>query len=96
MSLLSDEHGSKESQVVNDKLEKIDGETDNLGITFVKLGDPRYARKWGVTKLPAVVYFRKRFPSIYRGTGKHVYHRYCRVPMMGLPYLHVNMFRHPI
>lgn len=48
-------------------LEKIDGETDNLDITFVKMADPRYARKWGVTKLPAIVYFRKRFPSIYRG-----------------------------
>lgn len=34
---------------------------------MVKMGDPRYARKWGVTKLPAIVYFRKRFPSIYRG-----------------------------
>ncbi|XP_076673088.1 hulk isoform X2 [Andrena cerasifolii] len=61
------EHDSKESEVVNEKLEDIDGETDNLDITFVKMGDPRYARKWGVTKLPAIVYFRKRFPSIYRG-----------------------------
>jgi hypothetical protein len=31
------------------------------------MDDSRYARKWGVTKIPAVVYFRKRFPSIYRG-----------------------------
>lgn len=52
---------------MNEKLEEIDGETDNLDITFVKMADPRYARKWGVTKLPAIVYFRKRFPSIYRG-----------------------------
>ncbi|KAE8748867.1 hypothetical protein FOCC_FOCC004461 [Frankliniella occidentalis] len=50
-----------------DRLERIDGETDNMDITFVKMADPRYARKWGVTKLPAIVYFRKRFPSIYRG-----------------------------
>lgn len=50
-----------------DELENIDSETDNLDITFVKMEDPRYARKWGVTKLPAIVYFRKRFPSIYRG-----------------------------
>ncbi|CAK9820795.1 Protein disulfide-isomerase A5 [Anthophora plagiata] len=61
------EHNSKESEEVNEKLENIDGETDNLDITFVKMADPRYARKWGVTKLPAIVYFRKRFPSIYRG-----------------------------
>ncbi|XP_017758613.1 PREDICTED: uncharacterized protein LOC108549636 isoform X4 [Eufriesea mexicana] len=61
------EHNSKESEEVSEKLENIDGETDNLDITFVKMADPRYARKWGVTKLPAIVYFRKRFPSIYRG-----------------------------
>ncbi|XP_045447180.1 uncharacterized protein LOC123655408 isoform X3 [Melitaea cinxia] len=56
-----------ESRIVLDKLENIDSETDNLDITFVKMHDPRYARKWGVTRLPAIVYFRKRFPSIYRG-----------------------------
>ncbi|KAK1134834.1 hypothetical protein K0M31_007603 [Melipona bicolor] len=61
------EHNNKESEEVSEKLENIDGETDNLDITFVKMADPRYARKWGVTKLPAIVYFRKRFPSIYRG-----------------------------
>lgn len=64
--LFSDEK-SPESRLVLDKLENIDSETDNLDITFVKMQDPRYARKWGVTKLPAIVYFRKRFPSIYRG-----------------------------
>jgi len=47
-------------------LEKIDTETDNLDITFIKINDPRYARKYGVTKLPSLVYFRKKFPSIYR------------------------------
>ncbi|XP_046739138.1 uncharacterized protein LOC124407223 isoform X2 [Diprion similis] len=61
------ENNHKESEMVNERLEKIDGETDNLDITFVKMSDSRYARKWGVTKLPAIVYFRKRFPSIYRG-----------------------------
>lgn len=62
-----DETGTPESVAVMDKLENIDSETDNLDITFVKMADARYARKWGVTKLPAIVYFRKRFPSIYRG-----------------------------
>lgn len=70
-ALLPDEHDSEESEDVNKKLEEIDGETDNLDITFVKMADPRYARKWGVTKLPAIVHFRKRFPSIYRGTRYH-------------------------
>lgn len=67
MNTLFEDEKSAESRAVLDKLENIDSETDNLDITFVKMQDPRYARKWGVTKLPAIVYFRKRFPSIYRG-----------------------------
>lgn len=63
------EHDHDESTAALEKLENIDGETDNLDITFVKMDDSRYARKWGVTKLPALVYFRRRFPSIYRGNS---------------------------
>lgn len=63
----TDEADHPDSALVLEKLENIDSETDNLDITFVKMSDSRYARKWGVTKLPAIVYFRKRFPSIYRG-----------------------------
>ncbi|KAJ9577983.1 hypothetical protein L9F63_025157 [Diploptera punctata] len=77
----------EESDQVLEILEKIDGETDNLDIPFVKMGDPRYARKWGVTKLPSVVYFRKRFPNIYRGdthSGEEV-----------LEWLRKNRFRQP-
>ncbi|XP_023720449.1 uncharacterized protein LOC111871518 isoform X4 [Cryptotermes secundus] len=82
-----DEHDSEESDAVLEKLEKIDGEIENLDIPFVKMGDPRYARKWGVTKLPSVVYFRKRFPNIYRGdmnSGDEV-----------LEWLRKNRFRQP-
>jgi len=49
------------------ELEHIDDETDDLDIKFVKIKDSRYARKYGLNKLPALVYFRRRFPSIYRG-----------------------------
>lgn len=63
----SDELDSLESVKVTEILEEIDGEINNIDITFVKMADPRYARKWGVTKLPSIVFFRKRFPSIYRG-----------------------------
>lgn len=66
-SFCIDEADHPDSTLVLEKLENIDSETDNLDITFVKMSDSRYARKWGVTKLPAIVYFRKRFPSIYRG-----------------------------
>ena len=48
-------------------LERIDHETDSLDVTFVKINDHRYAKKYGVNKLPALVYFRRKFPSIYRG-----------------------------
>jgi hypothetical protein len=48
-------------------LEKIDQEADALDITFVKVNDHRYAKKYGVNKLPSLVYFRRKFPSIYRG-----------------------------
>ncbi|XP_034479309.1 uncharacterized protein LOC117785421 isoform X8 [Drosophila innubila] len=61
------EHNQVDSTAALEKLENIDSETDNLDITFVKMADSRYAKKWGVTKLPAMVYFRRRFPSIYRG-----------------------------
>merc|ERR1712080_777483 len=44
----------------------IDDETDALDITMVKMGDARYAKKYGVNKMPALVYFRRKFPSIYR------------------------------
>ena len=54
-------------------LERIDHETDSLDITFVKINDHRYAKKYGVNKLPALVYFRRKFPSIYRGES-HVRH----------------------
>lgn len=62
-----DEINSEESRSIMERLENIDSETDNFDITFVKMADARYARKWGVTNLPAIVYFRRRFPSIYRG-----------------------------
>lgn len=68
----SDENDHPDSVAVLEKLENIDSETDNLDITFVKMADAKYARKWGVTKLPAIVYFRKRFPSIYRGKSKRI------------------------
>ncbi|XP_017837606.1 uncharacterized protein LOC108596411 isoform X12 [Drosophila busckii] len=67
LSVFFYEHNHPDSTAALEKLENIDSETDNLDITFVKMADSRYAKKWGVTKLPAMVYFRRRFPSIYRG-----------------------------
>lgn len=49
------------------ELEHIDDEADSLDIMFVKIRDMNYARKFGITQAPSLVYFRKKFPSIYRG-----------------------------
>lgn len=81
------ESHSDDSKSILEKLENIDSETDNFDITFVKMGDVRYARKWGVTQLPAIVYFRRRFPSIFRGD--------IRSEQDVLDWLRKNRFRQP-
>ncbi|XP_045469598.1 uncharacterized protein LOC123677131 isoform X2 [Harmonia axyridis] len=81
------EINSEESKIIMEKLENIDSETDNFDITFVKMADARYARKWGVTNLPSIVYFRRRFPSIFRGD----LHSEADV----LEWLRKNRFRQP-
>ncbi|XP_014255609.1 uncharacterized protein LOC106670103 isoform X2 [Cimex lectularius] len=81
------EEGDPATEKVLELLEKIDDETENMDITFVKMGDTRYARKWGVVKLPAVVYFRNRFPSIYRGEFTS--------ELVVLEWLKKNRFRQP-
>lgn len=48
-------------------LEDIDDEIDELDIIFVKIKDARYAFRYGVKNLPALTYFRKRFPTVYHG-----------------------------
>ena len=48
-------------------LEDIDDDIDELDIIFVKIQDARYAFRYGVKNLPALTYFRKRFPTIYHG-----------------------------
>lgn len=65
--IVTDENDVPESAEVLSRLEKIDEDANSMDITFVKMADTRYARKWGVTKLPAIVYFRNKFPSVYRG-----------------------------
>nr|XP_045619928.1 uncharacterized protein LOC123771446 isoform X8 [Procambarus clarkii] len=75
------------SEEVLEELEKIDDETDDLDITFVKIRDTRYAKKYGIQKLPALVYFRRRFPSIYRGD--------LMVEEEVLDWLQKNRFKHP-
>lgn len=70
LNLLIDENGCYDCEEVLKELERIDDDADNLDIMFVKIRDARYARKYGITNFPALVFFRKRFPSMYRGMNK--------------------------
>lgn len=61
------EKNCKKCEEVLKELEHIDDEADSLDIMFVKIRDMQYAKKFGITQAPSLVYFRKKFPSIYRG-----------------------------
>ncbi|KAJ6215940.1 hypothetical protein RDWZM_010440 [Blomia tropicalis] len=69
------------------ELEHIDDDTDELDIMFVKIHDTKYARKYGINDVPALVFFRKKFPSIYRGDLIH--------EDEVLEWLKRNRYRHP-
>ncbi|RWS17098.1 thioredoxin-like protein 1, partial [Dinothrombium tinctorium] len=69
------------------ELERIDDDADDLDIMFVKIRDVRYARKYGITTLPSLVFFRKKFPSLYRGD--------LMVEEEVLNWLRKNRYRHP-
>lgn len=49
------------------ELEHIDDEAEELDIMLLKINDVKYAKKYGINKVPAIVYFRRKFPSIFRG-----------------------------
>lgn len=54
---------------------------------FVKIRDTKYAKKYGIQDVPALVFFRKKFPSIYRGDLVH--------EDEVLEWLKKNRYRHP-
>ncbi|XP_017491671.1 PREDICTED: protein disulfide-isomerase A5-like [Rhagoletis zephyria] len=61
------ENDCYDCETILNELEHIDDDTDELEIMFVKIRDTKYARKYGINDVPALVFFRKKFPSIYRG-----------------------------
>nr|XP_037282150.1 uncharacterized protein LOC119175058 isoform X4 [Rhipicephalus microplus] len=69
------------------ELENIDDEVDDLDVTFVKINDVKYARKYGIAQVPAIVYFRRKFPSIFRGD--------LMKEEEVLEWLKKNRYRHP-
>lgn len=66
---LLDEKNCEECEAALTDLEEIDDAAHDLKISFVKIADNRLARKYGVAKPPALVYFRRKYPAIYRGMG---------------------------
>ncbi|KAF7270389.1 hypothetical protein GWI33_016650 [Rhynchophorus ferrugineus] len=52
---------------VLEELEQIDDDTDSFGVDFVKINDKRVAKQYGITKFPALTYFREKQPIIYEG-----------------------------
>lgn len=65
--LCLDENDCYDCEEILKELERIDDEADDLEIMFVKIRDVRFARKYGIGVLPTLVFFRKKFPSVYRG-----------------------------
>lgn len=49
------------------ELENIDDECDKMGVTFVKIDNSDEAKEYGIEKLPALVYFEKGIPLMYKG-----------------------------
>lgn len=54
------------------ELEKIDDDTDNFGVDFIKINDKRLAKKYGIKNFPALTYFREKEPIIYEGESAHL------------------------
>lgn len=66
-SVLLDDTDCNECEEILEELEQIDGEADMFGIDFVKIASAEAARKYEVTSIPSLVYFRKQVPMLYDG-----------------------------
>uniref|UniRef100_V5H5W3 Putative conserved secreted protein n=1 Tax=Ixodes ricinus TaxID=34613 RepID=V5H5W3_IXORI len=49
------------------ELEHINDEAEKFGVAFVKNSDRPTAKKFGITKFPALAYFRNQEPTLYDG-----------------------------
>ncbi|CAN8017692.1 unnamed protein product, partial [Ixodes persulcatus] len=52
------------------ELENIDDEAEEMDIDFVKVTDPKIAKSYEIVSLPALVFFKKKFPQFYDGNLK--------------------------
>ena len=62
----ADEKNSPESDKILAELEEIDEESDELKVLLVKIADAKLATRYSITKLPSLVYFKKKYPSVFR------------------------------
>ncbi|OQR73882.1 hypothetical protein BIW11_01064 [Tropilaelaps mercedesae] len=81
------ELNSPDCDEVLKELEHIDDEAEELDIMLLKINDVKYAKKYGINKVPAIVYFRRKFPSIFRGD--------LMQEEQVLEWLRKNRYRHP-
>lgn len=66
--LLLDKTEDASAQKVINELEHIDDETDKAGIPLIRSTSKAIAESYGITNLPALVYFEEGIPNIYSGT----------------------------
>lgn len=52
---------------VLEELENIDDDTDRIGVSFVKTQDTKIAERYGITILPALLYFEHQVPTVFEG-----------------------------
>ncbi|KAF7496675.1 Protein disulfide-isomerase A5 [Sarcoptes scabiei] len=57
----------KQNEKILKELEHIDDECDDNGIVFVKTDDLEAAEKYGLRKLPVLLYFENQVPNVYSG-----------------------------
>ena len=60
----------KECEHILEQFENIDDDTDDHGILFVTTDDQLFAKKAGITKFPALVFYRNGEPLTYQGDLK--------------------------
>lgn len=66
-NFLADDENDKKSRKILIELENIDDDCDDIGIDFVKISDEGIAQEYDIASMPAIVYFRHRFPQIFEG-----------------------------
>lgn len=62
---------------VLEELENIDDDTDRIGVSFVKTQDLKVAERYGVTSVPALLYFEHQVPTVYEG----IYFSWLLIPI---------------